>query len=260
MTRFERVLAGAVAGSALWLLLALLGIPFIFGIGIDAGLIPFFLAGALLSLTRGRLVFPILAVLLFVAAMVVAYTDVAVEPARKLIRTDKLPDSADAVVVLSGGVNADGLLTQQGADRALKGVELVEKGVAPVLVFTREEKKVRDSVSSSTDDQKRLAALADLDRVISTRRVRSTHDEALSVLSIARYRGWRSIIVVTSPFHSRRACATFEKAGLRVSCVPSDSRDVAVRHLSHARDRITAFGLLLYETAGTLRYRQLGWI
>jgi hypothetical protein len=139
-------------------------------------------------------------------------------------------------------------------------VELVANGIAPVLLFTREEKKTGTTVITSAEDQRRIASLGRVAQMLTTRRVRSTHDEALAVASVARHRGWKHIVLVTSPFHSRRACATFEKAGLTVSCMPSDSRDVAIKRLSNPHDRTVAFGLLLYETAGTFRYRQAGWM
>ncbi len=251
---------GAVAGAAAWMLIDLVGVPEIFGIGTDAGLIPFTILGALFGLTRYRIMFPLLAIALLILTAVVSYTSVIVAPAHAMIRSDSITAPADAVVALSAGVTADGLLTQQGEDRTLKAVELVKQGVAPVLLFTREEKKGKDFFLTSAEDQNRLAALADLHSILSTRRVRSTRDEALAVASVARYRGWKHIVLVTSPLHSRRACAAFEKAGLEVTCIPAESRDVALKRLVHAHDRMSAFSLWLYETAGTLRYRQAGWI
>lgn len=251
---------GAIAGAAVWLLLDVIGVPEILGIGTDAGLIPFTVLGALAGLTRFRYVFPVIALALLILTLVVSYTTLIVAPARAMIRSDSITSTADAVVALSAGVTADGFMTQQGADRALKAVELVEKGVAPALLFTREEKKGPAFLLTASEDQARLAQLAGLKSILSTRRVRSTRDEALATASVAKYRGWKHVVVVTSPLHSRRACAAFEKVGLEVTCVPSDSRDVALRRLAHAHDRIGAFALWLYETAGTLRYRQAGWI
>jgi uncharacterized SAM-binding protein YcdF (DUF218 family) len=256
----ERIVFGTVAGAAMWMLIDLLGAPHIFGAGSDAGLIPFSVAGAILGLTRYRLFFPSFAFLLLGVVIVVGYTSVMSGAMDDFIRIDPAPQSADAVVVLSGGVTADGYLTQQGLDRALKGVTLVEEGIAPVILFTREEREARGVKSTNAGDQLRFARLARLDRVLTTRSVKSTRDEALAVADVARHRGWRRIVLVTSPFHSRRACATFERAGLAVACIPSDSRDVAIRRLIYPHDRLMAFGLWLYETAGTLRYRQMGWI
>ena len=248
------------AGTGLWLLLDLLGVPEVFGIGSEAGLIPLAIAGGILGITRARLLMPVSVAALFALVAVVSYTPLIVQPARSFVRVDPVPASADAVVVLSAGVTADGYLTQQGTDRVVRALELMEARVAPVLVFTREEKGTGLRRYDSSRDQQRFAAIARVGETVVTAKVESTHDEALAVARIAKARKWQRIILVTSPFHSRRACATFEKAGLAVSCVPSDSRDIAVRRLDYPHDRIGAFAMWLYETAGTLRYRQLGWI
>jgi uncharacterized SAM-binding protein YcdF (DUF218 family) len=242
------------------MMIDLLGVPHIFGIGSDAGLIPLAALGLVLGATRFRALFPASAFVLLCLAIVIGYTGIIQNAADEFIRTDPLPASADAVVVLSGGVTPDGFLSQQGIDRTFKAVTLVEEGKAPVILFTREERKSRGLTSTNAGDQLRFARLARLDRILTTRPVKSTHDEAIAVRDIARYRGWKNIILVTSPFHSRRACAAFERVGLEVSCIPSDSRDVAIKRLVYPRDRLLAIGLWLYETAGTLRYRQAGWI
>jgi uncharacterized SAM-binding protein YcdF (DUF218 family) len=256
----DRILNGMIAGVAFSLLIDLLGVPQIFGVGFDATMIPFALLAGLLALSRFRRVIPIAAALLFVLTLIVAYTGAADALALRFVRTDPLPKSADAVVALSAGVTADGYMTQQATDRTLKAVELVKNGMAPVLVITREERRGRGFLLSPESDQRRIASLSGVNQVLTTKRVKSTHDEAVAVATVARARGWRRIVLVTSPFHSRRACATFEKTGLAVTCIPSDSRDIAVKRLRYPHDRLGAFGMLLYETVGTLRYRQLGWI
>lgn len=256
----ERIIVGTVAGAATWMIVALLGAPRSLGIGLDAGLIPASALGAILALTRFRALFPSVSFGLLCLAIVVGYTDIVTRPLDKFVRDDPLPASADAIVVLSSGVTADGYLNEQGMDRTLKGVTIAQTGIAPVLLFTREERDSRGFTASNAPDQLRFASIARLSRVLVTRPVKSTRDEALAVRDVARYRGWKRIILVTSPFHSRRACATFEHVGLAVSCSPSDSRDVAIKRLVFPRDRLIAFGLSLYETAGTLRYRQMGWM
>jgi uncharacterized SAM-binding protein YcdF (DUF218 family) len=258
--RLERFLVGAVIGAATWMMIDLLGVPDIFGIGSDAGLIPLSIIGAIVGLTRYRWLLTLAAFVLLCAVIVIGYTGVTSGAIDEFVRIDPVPPSADAVVALSGGLTADGYLTQQGVDRMLKAVTLVEQGVAPVMLVTREEREARGVKATNVSEQLRFANLAALKQVMTTRPVRSTRDEALAVADIARHRGWRRVVVVTSPFHSRRACATFEHVGLAVSCVPSDSRDVAIKRLIYPHDRLGTFALWLYETAGTLRYRQMGWI
>jgi uncharacterized SAM-binding protein YcdF (DUF218 family) len=258
--RRERILSAALAGVAAWFLLEQLGVPHVFGIGSGAGLVPLAVLGAALGLTRFRMLPFWTAALLITVTIVVAYTSIIVGPARALIRDDPTPASADAIVVLSAGVTADGYLQQQGLDRILEAAELAKAGVAPVLVMTKEERTVRGVRFTSEVDQRGIVGLAGLTSVVWTGRVKSTHDEALAVSRLSASRGWNHIVLVTSAFHSRRACRTFEKLGLKVSCVPADSRDIAIRRLSYPHDRLGAFGMWLYETAGTLRYRQRGWI
>jgi uncharacterized SAM-binding protein YcdF (DUF218 family) len=256
----EHSVTGALTGILLWYLTDQLGVWHVFGISSEAGLVPFAITGAAISFTRLRRL-PIWASLALVTLiLLVSYTGIIAAPARQFIRADPVPASADAVVALSAGVSADGYLPQQGLDRLIKAVELVKSGVAPVLVVTREERRIDGGKTATSADQQRIIALAGIPHILSTVAVKSTHDEAMQIARLATNHGWKRIVLVTSPFHSRRACGTFEKAGLIISCVPSDSRDVAIRNLKFPSDRIQAFRMWLYETAGTLRYRQLDWL
>lgn len=60
----------------------------------------------------------------------------------------------------------------------------------------------------------------------------STYEEALRSREIMQARGWRSAIVVTDPFHMRRALLTFrqafEPAGLTVVASPADGSKYGV--------------------------------
>lgn len=255
-----RAATGVAIGAACGLVLSDLGIPQILGVGRFDVLLLSAVIGGGLGVTRFRKPLVWLTVVLIVLLCGVGFTGAMREPARRLVRSDPPPLQADAIVVLSAGVTADGMLQQQGLDRLLKAIELVKAGVAQRIVVTRERKRVGDVWVTAEADQARLLALGGGAEVISTGIVASTREEALRVAEMARSRGWSRMVLVTSPFHSRRACATFEKAGVAVSCVPSESRDVAVKSLAGPETRVRAFGLWLYELAGTLRYWQAGWI
>lgn len=258
--RFFRALTGFVLGAATWLLLSRLGFPHIFGLPASGGELPFGIAGAVLGVTRFRMSLALISASLVALLAVVSLTDVVAGPARNLIRRDRIPPIADAVVVLSAGVTGDGFMPQQGSDRLRKALELIQTSAAPTLVVSRERRFIDRKPVSSITDQNKLIAMAGVPAFIATGWARSTRDEAVYVAKVARDRRWKRIILVTSPFHSRRACATFERAGVQVSCVPADSRDIAVQSLSNPDDRIAAFAMLIYEVAGTIRYRQQGWL
>lgn len=255
-----RAATGVAVGAACGLILSDLGIPQILGVGRFDVLLLAAVIGGGLGVTRFRKALVWIAAFLLIFLCGVGYTGAIREPVRRLVRSDPPPPQADAIVVLSAGVTPDGMLPQQGLDRLLKGLDLVKAGVAQRIVITRERKRVGDAWVTSEADQARLLALGGAAHVISTGTVTSTREEALRVAEMSRSRGWTRIVLVTSPFHSRRACATFEKAGVTLSCVPGESRDVAVKSLAGPETRVRAFGLWLYELAGALRYWQAGWI
>jgi uncharacterized SAM-binding protein YcdF (DUF218 family) len=259
-SRAIRAVIGLALGGAIWLTISLLGAPMVFHLDSMIGLIPFALAGALVFLTRFGRVLAWIGALLIILLIVIAYTPVVIGTARTLIRTDPVPARADAVVVLSAGVTVDGFLQGQGLDRLLTGLALIKRGVAPLLIITREERDLGDRKVNTVADQEGLIALAGVVKFVATPLEASTHDEAMAVKRIADQAGWNRIVLVTSPFHTKRACATFEHVGLTVSCVPSDSRDIAVHSLSTPRDRVNAFSMLIYELAATLQYKRLGWV
>lgn len=260
--RALHLLLGATLGIVFWLLLFTLGIPWVFHIGGFDGLLPSALAGAVLGLTRWRLVPLAGVVVLSLVLLVVAYTPIIAGPAHSLIRDDPMPRSADAIMVLSAGTNDDGTLSSQALDRLLSGLELFNRGVAPVLMVSREAYVVGGHIITSRRDQERIVSLSSgaLPKLVVVGITHSTHDEAIRARDVFRANRWKRIVLVTSPFHTRRACGTFERAGVVVSCTASDSRDMAVRQLSAPDDRVRAFQVWIYEVLGSIRYRQLGWL
>lgn len=90
--------------------------------------------------------------------------------------------------------------------------------------------------------------------------VSSTRDEAVQVAALCRQRGWRSLLVVTSPTHSRRACAAFEREGLEVVCAPARETAADLETLDRPVDRLEAFRLALHEWLGLWVYRGRGWL
>ena len=113
-------------------------------------------------------------------------------------RADSPPAHADAVVVLSGARDLR-------LDPALR---LIARGIAPVL-----------AISGAHQDPKwhkarRLCAAGRFDsaRVVCfTPRPFDTRGEARTVARLARARGWRRLVVVTSTFHVTRARLLFQR-------------------------------------------------
>jgi uncharacterized SAM-binding protein YcdF (DUF218 family) len=220
------------------------------------------LAGAAVSFVRVGTWLTALDVLLLAVYLMIAVTPMVGGTARSWVRSDPpLAQPAAAVVVLSGGLTADSSLGAAGTER-LAGLELVRAGAAPRLVTSRVTSRFGRRIVSSDAGQRRLVALAGLDTAAWSRvdSVHSTRDEALHVARLLQPAAGRSIVVVTSAMHTRRACATFEGVGFRVRCVAARGLENTTRSPASDSDRLEAFRELLYERIGMLKYRWKGWV
>ena len=104
---------------------------------------------------------------------------------------DRVPQDADAVVVLSGGRE----------HRLAEGRRLVEAGVADTLAIS-------DGAAKGWAEAN---ALCEEDAVCFVPDPYSTQGEARWIAEEAERRGWDSVVVVTSTYHVRRARTIVER-------------------------------------------------
>ena len=138
---------------------------------------------------------------------------------------------ADAIVVLggiSGPPSRPGYLenTSEAHERIDAGVVLLKTGAAPWLVFTG-ARLPWDTYSRIEGEDSRDAALArDIPaaKILITREVGNTADEAQAVAELVRSRNWKRIILVTTSSHMPRAAWLFRRAGVECTVFPVDFR------------------------------------
>jgi len=223
--------------------------------------VPAAIFGALVGATRLRPLLWVPAGVIATLCVVVAYTPIVSTLARPFIRRDPLPSQVDAVAVLGMGLTPDGMMRSESLDRLLSGLSLAARGLSSVVLVSREQRSFAGKTVSDSADLQSIAALAGTTaRVIFVDSVVTTRTEALRMGAVARAAGWSSVAVVTSPMHTRRACATFEAVGLRVVCVPAAVRQSGLYPGSNAEDRLHAFRSWLYEMFASSSYKSRGWI
>lgn len=252
---------GATCALIAWLIVgALTGLgkapSLLFPIAVFAALI-----GAVVGLTRAAIALWIATALSVVAFCVIAMTPFVTTllPARSLVRRDELPGKPlDAVVVLSGGITADSLLTVEALDNLLTGLALMRDGVAPTLVVTQPRRQ-GDQITAAPDQARLRALVARPFPMLTVDSVRTTHDEAVNGWRLLQPRGVTHIALVASPLHTSRACATFERAGFTVACIPAISRAYSVDKAPSGSDRLALFRAWVYERAAWVEYRARGW-
>jgi uncharacterized SAM-binding protein YcdF (DUF218 family) len=145
------------------------------------------------------------------ATALVVWALVAWGAARALVVEAEL-ERADLIVVLGGAAAY--------RERAQHAARLFKEGRAPLVVLTFDGTRAGWSQAEQTNPPFVQLAREELLRAgvpaasvgVLPGLVESTHEEAARVCEFAAARGARSVLVVTSAYHSRRALWTFRRA------------------------------------------------
>ena len=120
-------------------------------------------------------------------------------------------EKAGAILVLNGDV---------GFERTKRAAELLKAGWAPIMIVSGFG-SVGDSARAMKAEAVRLGAPAD--RILTEELATDTYENMKFSKPILEKLGARSVIIVTSSYHSRRAAAVAEKVlgpGIRVTNSP----------------------------------------
>ena len=147
----------------------------------------------------------------FLIALIGCWVAVAPFVADELVVNRPL-EKADALLVLSG--------SSEFIDRTHEAADAFKKGIAPKIFLTNDGQQGGWSEAEKRNSYFVERAFAELvnqgvpDKAIEILPtfVRGTDDEANLVVSIAVEKKLNSIVLVTSPYHSRRASWIFERA------------------------------------------------
>jgi hypothetical protein len=148
----------------------------------------------------------------------------------------------DAVVVLSAAITDDGGLMPSGIARLATGLRTAP---SVPLYTTRVMRRIDGVLVNSDAAQRRIVGRDSLRwKILDSAEVRTTRDEVEQMQRVLPT-GVR-LAVVTSPDHTRRACAAIEAVGFAVTCV--------------ATDEPRTLRAYLYERLAMLKYRGKGWL
>jgi len=210
--------------------------------------------GAILGMTRFRWLLAATAFALGLLWGVVALTPLSGWLADGLARHE-VAEPADAVFVSFAGLRPGMQRMTEAQSRALHAAELVARGKAPLLVVV--ESSLLPGIATAREMMSLLGVAGE---PATAGRAGNTREEAVAVGALARERGWKLVLLVTSPIHSRRASAALEKEGVTVISTPSMESRFDLEHLDTPADRLAAFGSVIHERLGIWVYRRRGWL
>ncbi len=129
---------------------------------------------------------------------------------------------ADTIIVLGSGTRR-GLdpLPMQAKLRTDKGIVLQQAGLAPTVIISGGKSKVTGLIESNIMAGYAIERGLASDDIILEEHSTSTRENAEESLKLMAAQELDSAIVVTSTYHSWRACKIFRKLALEIQCAAS---------------------------------------
>ncbi len=195
------------------------------------------------------------------AAVAVTYSVVSYTPfiwnVAEPLRVSDSPVPADAVVVFAGGVGESGRAGGGYLERVRMALDLHQAGLADTLVFSsgyvfafREAEVMREVAIAN--------GVAPSDIVLETN-ASNTYENVMFSRDIARARGWRRVMLVSSPYHMRRALLVWRKAAPDIEVV-STPVPVSQFYLHTTGASVEQIGGIVHEFAAIAVYWWRGWL
>jgi uncharacterized SAM-binding protein YcdF (DUF218 family) len=184
------------------------------------------------------------------------YTNVVWWAAAPLKVTAPL-EPADAIVVFAGGVGESGKAGGGAEERLQRAADLYKAGEARNLVLS-------SGYIYSFPEAEVMRALA-VDQgippsaIVLEKRATNTYQNVAFVNEILRDRRWTSVLLVSSPYHMRRALLVWHKMAPGIRVVPAPP--LRSQFYDHTRGAsLEQIGGVVHEYLAILGYWRRGWI
>ncbi len=173
------------------------------------------------------------------------------------LRLDQRPEPADAIVVFAGGAGESGEAGGGYQERVKQAVDLYHAGLAPRMIFSTgfvfafQEGEVMRSLAAANGVPE--------DAIILEPTARNTFENVARTRDILTGNGWRRVLLVSSPYHMRRAVLTWRKVAPEVSVVPTPV-PVSQFYVHERGPSLQQIRGLLQEYVAIAWYWWRGWI
>lgn len=176
-----------------------------------------------------------------------------------VLRLQAAPRQVDVIVVIGGGAGESGVLGRGYGERVVRAVELYRGGYAENVVLCSGERS-----EFSELDVMRVLALAHgvkSDQIFPRSKGGSTYAMLADVDVLARAKGWRSALLVSSPYHTARAHGVWRRLSPAMEIVPSPAASTRFWRRSGNRGPSgVQLKALCLEAAAYAYYALKGWV
>lgn len=165
-------------------------------------------------------------------------------------------EPAQAIVVLGGGLQPDGVLNNSSLRRALHGIALYRKGLAAYIVFSGPAPEDGPSEAVVRSELAKDLGVSP-EAILTEEKAWTTREEATRIAELLHSRGARRILLVTDSQHMPRAQALFERAGFEV--LPAEADDFSKAAIE-PEERLRLMRRIAQELVARLYYRMAGYL
>jgi len=197
-----------------------------------------------------------------VGYLLIFYTPIVWVLASPLVISEE-PKVSDVIVVLGGGVGESGKAGQGYEERVKQAVELYKKGYAKHIIFS----SGYTHIFKETLVMKALAVSLGVPEsaIILENRASNTYESILCAKEIAGKERWKSMVLLSSPYHMLRVSKIFAKVGggIAVSYTPIPESSFYAHNTKGIFTRkvnVSQIGGIVHEYLGILYYWWKGWI
>jgi uncharacterized SAM-binding protein YcdF (DUF218 family)/glycosyltransferase involved in cell wall biosynthesis len=188
--------------------------------------------------------------------LILFHTNLAWWVAGPLYR-EAAPVAADAIVVFAGGVGESGKAGGGAQERLARAVSLYKSGYAPNLIlssgYVYSFKEAEVMRAFALDQGVPSAA------IVLEQRAANTYQNVTFVDEILRERHWTRVLLVSSPYHMRRAMMVWRKVAPEVTVVPTPATES--QFYEHSRGAtLDQLRGILQEYLAILGYWRRGWV
>ena len=179
----------------------------------------------------------------------------------------------DAGILLTGMANThksphDRVYLSSAADRLTHTLWLYRAHRIRRIIVSGGSGDLAKRVHTEAEETNTLLRLAGIPQkdILLEDRSRNTHENAMYTKELlAQHPDIKSLVLVTSAFHERRALGCFHRVGLNVTPFPVDFRTVDPGEslgywLIPEAGALTTWSLLIHEITGYLTYKVMGYL
>jgi uncharacterized SAM-binding protein YcdF (DUF218 family)/glycosyltransferase involved in cell wall biosynthesis len=167
------------------------------------------------------------------------------------------PRPADAIVVFAGGAGESGQAGGGYQERVKQAVDLYRAGYAPRMVFSTgfvfafKEGEIMKSLAVDNG--------VPADAILLETQARNTYENVARSHELLAAHGWRRVLLVSSPYHMRRAMLTWRQVAPDTEVIPTPV-PASQFYLHERGPSLSQMRGILQEYAAIVLYWWRGWI